>query len=150
VLIPSVNHAPTIYAAKTSFAAAVDADTVLPTLIFQDVDIAKLILNSNGSSLTGEATISVLLSVSYGSLSLPVTSGVSLSVGTGYLDKTEGLNGPLEAVNTAMQSLVYSCASTDLCAQLGSDSIRVLVNDNGFSGKGGALTATSTLSVIVT
>ena len=51
-------------------------------------------------------------------------------------------------MNAALDVLTYECRSADGCG-LGFDLIRISVDDGGFSGSGGALTASAVLNVTV-
>lgn len=59
------------------------------------------------------------------------------------------LNGPIDKVNSVLSSMTYICRSIDPCASMSLDSISVTVNDEGFTGLGGGLVATASVSILI-
>jgi hypothetical protein len=54
----------------------------------------------------------------------------------------------LSSLNAAIDGMIYSCARTEKCST-GTDVVVVHVNDNAFTGTGGALTATKNVQIAV-
>ena len=75
--------------------------------------------------------------------------GLSFLHGTGVLNRAFAFMGQLREVNRALSTLYFTCLEgLDGCAE-GKVSVEVLVNDNGFSGTGGPLTASTNIDLIV-
>ncbi len=92
---------------------------------------------------TGNETITI--SAANGLVSLGVTTGLTFAQGTGSPAASITASGTLSALNNALNSLIYrSNASFQ-----GTDTISLLVNDNGNTGKGGALADSKTIAVTV-
>jgi len=69
--------------------------------------------------------------------------------GKGNLDRSVTASGPLDVVNRAVESMKYICRSMDGCLSGYVDRVTVIVNDEGFNGKGGPLTDTQTMMIVV-
>lgn len=69
--------------------------------------------------------------------------------GKGNLDRSVTASGPLDVVNRAVESMKYICRSMDGCLSGYVDRVTVIVNDEGFSGKGGPLKDTQTMMITV-
>lgn len=109
-----------------------DTNMVLAAILVDDLDIGA-------GSMTAE------LSVSTGVLTLPSVAGLSFSVGDGIADSAMTFSGPLLAVNTALNGIIFR-GETDYNGTL---SLSLTVNDQGNTG-GGALTDSDTLPLTVT
>jgi CheY-like chemotaxis protein len=143
VIVIAVNHAPAISTAAPTFTAVIDESTAVPTLVVTDSDF------SSSTTATATPVMSVLVTVSYGVVSFPTLQGLSLSAGQGFADRVAALNGPLLRINAALAAMQYTCRAADFCSSAGADSVSVRADDNGFTGTGGALTATATVTVNV-
>jgi hypothetical protein len=55
----------------------------------------------------------------------------------------------MDVVNIALENLQYECRSVDGCEANSIDNIHLIVDDEGFSGKGGAMQAEYSLSVTI-
>ncbi|PSB23629.1 Ig-like domain-containing protein [Stenomitos frigidus] len=92
---------------------------------------------------TGSETITI--SAANGLVSLGLTAGLTFAQGNGSPATSITASGTLSAINNALTSLIYrSNASFQ-----GNDTISLTVNDNGNTGKGGALTDSKTIAVTV-
>jgi len=95
-----------------------------------------------------EGYLSVSVSCLYGRLSLAGQTGLSFSVGEGINDPRIDFQGVSKHVNEALHGMKYKCWSTDAnCVTIGSDVITVFVSDNGFTGSGGALSASIDITI---
>jgi hypothetical protein len=74
---------------------------------------------------------------------------VALAQGSGKLDKQTSLNGPIDKVNTILSTMTYICRSIDSCVPMSTDLLTVIINDLGFTGLGGDLSATSSIIISV-
>ena len=138
VLIVATNNAPTINLTATMFNSTIGVMTVIPVASVGDVDLdrgTQLLTDAFGR--IQQPVYSVVVSAEYGTLSLQVLEGISLSAGRGYMDSFAALNGPVTSINRALKSMLYLCRPTDFCSNTGFDSIKIIVDDNGFTGKGG-------------
>lgn len=127
--VAPVNDAPFIVA-PTRVSANENADLRIRGLSVSDVDL-------------GLDTLTVSLTVTNGVLSLGSTQGISFLSGDGSQDSTLIVSGSLEAINTALDSLIYR-GNTNFN---GSDTISVTVSDNGGGGSGLPLSNTQTIAV---
>jgi ELWxxDGT repeat protein len=149
-VIPS-NRAPTIVvhegmAGGTN--ATVDVQVSLPTVTVIDPDFAlEVFKDSYGRDML--PPVSVELSVTVGRVTLRNTNGLSFRRGIGLSDKSFSFTAPLDVANKALATLAYECRSADGCMAGFTDSIRVSASDEGFSGTGGALSASETILVAV-
>jgi hypothetical protein len=133
--VAAVNDAPvnTVPGLQT-----VNEDTALVfnganTISISDVD-------ANGGTET------VTLSVTSGALTLSGTTGLVFGTGDGTADSTMTFTGTVSDINTALNGLSYQ---GNLNFN-GSDTLNITTNDNGNTGSGGALTATSSVGISVT
>ena len=129
--VAAVNDAPV---ETTPAAQTTNKDTALSIsgLSVSDVD-------ANG------ATETVTLSVADGTISLASTTGLTFSMGTGTNDTTETFTGTLSAINNAIGTVKYQPTT----GYHGSDALSFSTNDNGNTGSGGAMTASSSVGITV-
>ncbi|XGV98850.1 MAG: Ig-like domain-containing protein [Leptolyngbya sp. BL-A-14] len=92
---------------------------------------------------TGSETITI--SAANGLVSLGLTAGLTFAQGNGSPATSLTVSGTLSALNNALTSLIYRSNTSFQ----GLDTISVVVNDNGNTGKGGALTDSKTIAVTV-
>lgn len=90
--------------------------------------------------------LTVTVTAGNGVLSLGSTQGLTFTQGDGSQDAALVFRGSLVAVNTALRSLIYRSNDTFQ----GTDTINLVVNDNGNTGIGGAQTDSETLPITVT
>jgi ELWxxDGT repeat protein len=145
----------TVEAAAIS-AAASQADPVPAALgrpLFLRITVADEDVEdgawTDGSGRVHAPRVGVTLSVAAGRLGLASRRGLTLLKGDGVADATVSLLGALSDVNAALAALEYVCEPPACQPQApdgsggggGRDVIVVTVDDNGHTGRGGALTA---------
>ncbi len=91
----------------------------------------------------GNSSIEVTLSVNNGTLSIPESAGVELSLVSPSSIK---LRGSAAAINAALFSGVTYMPNKD---DNGEDTLTVVTDDRGNTGDGGAKTATNSVSIVV-
>lgn len=91
--------------------------------------------------------MTVSVAVSAGRLTAGVTAGVSIS-GMASLSPWFSLTGSMDDLNTALAGLWYVCDAADACAA-GAQEITVKVDDLGYTGSGGPLQASASVTVLV-
>ena len=143
-----VNQPPSVVLSVTDFTANVDIDLLVPLVVLQDVDhhYSPPVHDSNGNEQI--PPMSVTVTVVNGTVGFGLLNGLGLPQGSGTQDQLVSLNGPLNLVNNALATMLYLCASTSPgCVEGYTDTITVFTNDEGFSGQGGPLTASATMTV---
>ena len=160
LFIRSVNSAPTLrvigpegnpqvhpYVAE----AAVNApETAILSLLVGDIDLEDGAGSVSESASGGDAVLSVSLSVSAGTISLHALDGLSFVVGTGVSNGRMEFLGSLANLNRALCTMYYGCRTELGCGAIGeggAELLSVLVDDNGFKGRGGPLQANITVSI---
>lgn len=73
--------------------------------------------------------------------------GLVFLQGDGQHDKFVSVRGTIDSLNSALASLRYLCRIQDGCVSGLMDTLVVFVDDDGFSGKGGPLTAQESLEI---
>ena len=159
--------------------AVADFAIALPDIVVSDTDHINILKDFNESlaietgavsqsngvmSSFGERQlplVTVYLSIMYGRLSIDTHNklGASTSTkiafiqGSGYKDRMMTIRGSIDDVNSNLASLQYICPSNGAtginCKSGGSDTIQVMVDDEGFFGRGGPLTASATIELAV-
>ena len=166
LFVTAVNQAPVLLvwgeaASNANFSVMLDAASTVPTVSVVDDDHAEgergvPLRSSFGFEVSPPVTVSV--TTKGGRVSFPVLEYQSdsrglrvatLTAGQGRLDRHAVLRGSIDAVNHALAGMRYVCRQQDGCGEGYVDTIAVLANDEGFSGKGGALTALLTIEVAV-
>merc|ERR1712167_518894 len=110
-----------------------------------DADDADLGVDAS-TGLRIEPRLVVTVTGEKGVVSLGATdSRLSFIEGTGVDDKRVVVDASVAALNEALGVVTYECAG----CELGTDTISVEVDDGGFSGLGGALTASGTVDVSI-
>ena len=166
LLIVANNAPPVITLAATAFTAlrGYDVFTPLPALTISDSGHEQeVILDSFGFTLSAPVTITI--SAVLGRVTFKDRSGLVFVQGTGLYDRYVVTRGGLMLVNKKLggalgvggkatpgdgrrlSELQYSCFVADGCSVGGADTITIVVNDEGFYGSGGPLTATATVAV---
>ncbi len=113
-------------------------------LVFSTANGNAILVGDVDAALSAAADpVSVSLSVSNGTLTLGGTTGLGSIVGNGSGNVT--FTGTVAELNAAMEGLTYK-AVTDFN---GTDTLTVLVDDQGNDGLGGAQTATGTVHITV-
>lgn len=153
VFLSAINRAPAVNV-PPSGSTRTSVDAFRPAeigagggLSVDDPDARETAYYSAGG-LRIEGPVSVAVACESGRLSLGVRGGLSFSEGEGVSDPVLRFSGGIDDANRALESLTYRCSSTHGCGA-GTHTIAVSVDDNGFTGKGGPLSANATFSVQV-
>ncbi|OYX15883.1 MAG: hypothetical protein B7Z16_12550 [Algoriphagus sp. 32-45-6] len=141
-------------------AGLIPAAKTVPVVSVTDLDHLEYapVMSSFGYLVSPPMTLTTR--VVGGRLSFPVLSynnpdptmglrSVTVTTGLGKLDRHTVLRGPMDAMNVALASMTYVCRSQDGCVSGYNDTITIIANDEGFSGKGGPLTQTMLIKVAV-
>lgn len=171
LFVVAVNQAPemsfdgAVYSTRTAdpqFSTGVDTPRTVPTVFVEDLDHLEAAdpptMSSFGYVVSPPMTLTA--NVVGGRLSFPVLSytnpspimglrSVTVTSGLGKLDRHTVLRGPMDAMNVALAAMTYVCRRQDGCVLGYNDTITIIANDEGFSGKGGPLTQTMTIKVAV-
>jgi ELWxxDGT repeat protein len=146
IFVTAVNQPPAIMLASANFSVTVDTFIRVPPIAIVDPDFQKQVLvSSYGLNVT--APLSLVMFCNIGRLTFPEAHGLVFLQGTGHLDGRVSIRGAFTAVNTALQQVLYQCRAQDGCFPGFSDAVTVVVDDEGYSGRGGPLTATQQISV---
>ncbi|SEJ80374.1 hypothetical protein SAMN05192553_1151, partial [Cyclobacterium xiamenense] len=114
-------------------------------------DQALTFSNAGGNEIAvsdpdaGANALLVELSVTNGSLDLAMTTGLTFLTGTGAGDSSMEFTGNLTDINNALDGLVFTSTS----GFVGEAVLSIQVDDQGNTGTGGSLLATSDLSIQV-
>lgn len=152
VYLSAVNRPPSVNVPQGTLRTVVDATQAIGVggggaLSVEDPDVRETVYYSAGG-LRIEGPVSVAVVCANGRLSLGARGGLSFSEGEGVSDPVLKFGGAIDDANRALATLSYHCSSLYYCAA-GTHEISVTVDDNGFTGKGGALSANATFSVTV-
>lgn len=116
-------------------------------LSVEDPDVRETAYYSAGG-LRIEGPVSVAIVCASGQMSLAARGGLSFSEGEGVSDPVLRFSGAIDDVNRALATLSYRCSSVYDCGA-GMHDVTVSVDDNGFTGRGGAMTANITFRIQV-
>ncbi|CAM9224808.1 unnamed protein product, partial [Ectocarpus fasciculatus] len=152
VYLSAVNRPPSVNVPQGTLRTVVDAAQAIGVgaggaLSVEDPDVRETVYHSAGG-LRIEGPVSVAVVCASGRLSLGARAGLSFSEGEGVSDPVLRFGGAIDDANRALATLSYHCSSLYDCVA-GMHEISVTVDDNGFTGKGGALSANATFSVTV-
>lgn len=154
VFLAATNHPPSVNVPLNGVntRTVVDAEQAADVgaggaLSVEDPDVRETAYYSAGG-LRIEGPVTVALTASGGRLSLGVRGGLSFSEGEGISDPVLQFSGAIDDANIALATLSYRCSSADGCSA-GTHNVTVTVDDNGFTGEGGALSAKATFNVHV-
>lgn len=113
----------------------------------QDGSLVFSSANSNAISIADvdASSVQVTLTAGNGVITLSGITGLSFSTGSGAGDGTMTFTGSVAAVNTALQGLTF----TPTVGYAGAASLRVIVNDQGAAGSGGAQSDDDTIDIAV-
>ena len=148
IFVVAVNQAPYITTTRSSFTSQVNLDTPVPEFTVEDEDHLELMLVSSFGE-DRQPSITVTMTTKTGRVSLLYTDGIVFIHGRGKDDVATTFRGPLDKVNKAVKSATYICRLKDGCMGGYEDEITIVVDDEGFRGKGGALTYSTAISVII-
>lgn len=93
----------------------------------------------------GTLPLEVTLVATHGTLSMPISSGLTFIAGDGLDDAVLRFRGTIAALNAALASLTYAPSAN----YFGAATITVTTNDLGNFGSGGALADSDTIAVTV-
>lgn len=154
VFLSALNHPPSLNVPLTGVntRTAVDATQAANIgagggLSVEDPDVRETVYYSAGG-LKIEGPVSVAVVAGSGRLSLKTRGGLSFSEGQGVSDPILRFSGGIDDANRALETLSYRCSSADGC-KAGTHTVTAFVDDNGFTGRGGVLSANATFSVQV-
>ena len=125
IIIEALNNPPEIHIKTKKFQLSVDEKIVISDLSITDVD-------------AGLGLLSVTLRVVYGRLSLQGFDEIGFYIADGISDQQMEIVASLDAINAALNSMVYVCRFSDSCRTGIQDYITILVDDHGNFGSGGA------------
>ncbi|HVQ07464.1 MAG TPA: Ig-like domain-containing protein [Allosphingosinicella sp.] len=113
-------------------------------------DASFTLSTGNGNAIqvadVDATTLTVILTVVHGTLTLASTAGLSFGAGDGTADATMTFSGTAAAINAALGSgLTYNPTAN----YNGPDSIAVLTTDNGQTGAGGTLQDNDSIGITV-
>lgn len=141
VPVSGVNTRTTIDAEKPAYIGAGGEISV------EDPDARETAYYSAGGlRIEGPVTVGVV--AASGQLGIGARHGLSFVVGGGISDPEIRFSGAIDDAKRALETLTYRCSTASGC-DAGTHKITVSVDDNGFTGKGGPLTAMATFGVEV-
>ncbi len=94
---------------------------------------------------TPGALLQVTLNVSQGTLTLSQITGLLFTSGDGTSDNNLTFTGTLQDINAALDGLIY----TPALGYAGSELLTIITNDQGYTGAGGSLSDTDTVTILV-
>jgi len=148
VFVRRHNQAPTVSLVKGPIGASADGWNRFEgfaSIGDPDADDADLGVDAS-TGLRIEPRLVVTVTVQKGVVSLGATDArLSFIEGTGVEDRRVVVDASVEALNDALGVVTYACEN----CELGSDTISVEVDDGGFSGLGGPLTASGSVEVSI-
>ncbi len=115
------------------------------------MNTAKVFSTANGNLIStsdvdaGSSLVQVQLVSTNGTTTLSGISGLTFSAGDGTADATMTFTGTIANVNAALAGLSFNPTTTFT----GAASLKIVTNDQGFTGTGGALTDTDTIAITV-
>jgi hypothetical protein len=131
ITIPSMNAAPIV---------------VVPAAQSTNEDIVKSITGVRVTDIdVATGMLTATLEVTNGKLSLRQVTGLTFTTGSGLNDQRMIFSGTLVAVNTAISTLKYTPNSN----YYGTDTVSILVNDQGNTGVGGPKEGTGSIAVTI-
>ncbi|WP_119080383.1 Ig-like domain-containing protein [Chitinophaga alhagiae] len=136
LVISAVNDAPVL---TVPGGQAVPLNTTLHFNAANQNEISMADVDAGGGQLQAA------LSVTGGTLSLGVKTGLTFSTGTGTGDAAFTFTGTLTAINNALASLSFTPAA----GFIGEVTLTATVNDQGNTGTGGALTDSKQVRILV-
>ena len=153
IKVVPVNRAPTVTTTNTTI-QLVKLDSATPTTVpvitMTDPDLHYSSYKTT-YGITTLPPVSAMITTTMGRFTIhpSVRTKLTFITGRGLNAKSVSIQAPLDIINEALNSLTYTCSGVDGCS-VGLDTMSVIVNDEGFSGKGGALKASLVLQFQVT
>jgi hypothetical protein len=164
IYISSVNHAPEVvvtlpYVGTGLTLRRSDALTTemgfwveVPegTFVISDPDMNETV-STDTYNIAGDAPLTLTIDASHGVFTLGTLKNLAFIEGDGVEDRAMKFMASLADANNALIGLRYLCSEENEapCFAGTVDDLRIHVDDNGFSGKGGALTASGSLPISV-
>ncbi|NJL59971.1 MAG: DUF4347 domain-containing protein [Desulfobacteraceae bacterium] len=133
IKVLALNDAP-IHSVPTGQTTSVDTD-----LVFSNVNSNRITV---GDPDAGASAIQVTLSVGHGTLSLGTVADLTVS---GNNTASVTITGEISKINQALDGMKYKPSS----GWNGTDSMKVVTDDKGNTGQGGAKTAENTIDIAV-
>jgi hypothetical protein len=146
VHIDAVNNAPTILLPVQDQVATLGTPLLLSGISVGDVDASAVSIADPMGVQHGAMQLTI--SAKFGTLSLSSLRGLHFVSGDGVSDRSIAVLGSIGNINNAIAALQYDCKTSSSCG-VGTDSVTIIINDNGHSGTGGAMVTTKTLSLTV-
>lgn len=140
--IIAVNQYPSILVIQDTFTSPTNSTLSIPEVIVQDKD-RDVAFNFS----VKPPPLSVIVSCQFGRITTMQIDNLALLQGSSLLDRTISMRGDEDDINGALQSMLYSCRTIDGCVTGMRDVLMIEVNDEGFYGKGGPLTANRSLLI---
>ena len=143
ILIDPVNDPPAI-AAPSSLVAYPDVELSIFGTTVEDVDVDDTYAGKNGS-------LTMRVDLEQGHITLNSLLGLTFTQGDGVFDKQLEFTGTKLNLNKAVFNLKYKCWTGDIATgcELGKDTIKLSVSDNGYAGSGGAQSAVTVIDISV-
>jgi hypothetical protein len=148
VVIEAVNDSPTIVAPENTISRVGSSGVKIEGIKFDDVD-ARDTFMIDSFGIRQSAPVEIKLSTVYGRLTLSNLKGLAFEKGDGFEDSLIVMYGTLEDLNVAVDQLLYTCDPQRSQCNVGSDVITMVINDKGYSGEGGSLSATFSVAVTI-
>jgi len=148
VVVNAVNDAPTIVAPASIVARVGRAGVSIKGVTFDDVD-ARDTFMMDSFGIRQSAPVEIKLSTVYGRLTLSNLKGVAFEKGDGFEDSLIVMYGTLDDLNLAVEELRYACDPERSQCNVGTDVVTLVINDKGYSGEGGPLATTVSVTVTV-
>eukprot|EP00953_Heterococcus_sp_UTEX-ZZ885_P018463 10310-Heterococcus_DN1.PRE.5 len=145
VYIAALNDAPVVTVPMALITAVQGSEVAITGVAVSDSDVRETVYTApHGRRIEGPMTVTV--AAERGRLSLGSINGLTFTSGSGRLDREFTVTAAIDDVNAALATLMYTCGEG--CSS-GSDTVTVTADDNGYTGKGGALQDTATISFLV-
>lgn len=163
VYISSVNDAPRVDVTLpmlgtgltlrrlSSFRAEMGFWVTVPerTFVVSDSDMNETV-STDTYNIAGDPPMTVTIKAMHGIFTLGTLKNIALVAGDGVEDRMVRFMASLVDVNNALTNLRYLCSDqNENPCYPGTDELSVHVDDNGYSGRGGALTDIGSLPITI-
>ena len=120
------------------------------TIVVSDTDVIET-MPSDAYDAAGDPPLTVTIEVAYGIVTLGTLENLAFVAGDGVNDRSIRFLASLRDTNNAFVGMQYLCSESNEkpCYAGTADNITVHVDDNGYSGRGGALTGFGSLPLRV-
>lgn len=120
----------------------------IASIVIDDPDLTDgMIVDPHQRNSAGLLT--VVLRASAGMVSLKTLDGLSFLRGTGVSNQSVVFMGQLKDVNHALSTLYFTCFEGIYDCAEGKASVEITVDDNGYFGKGGPLSADAVIDLVI-